>query len=275
MDNFYKVVLVRPKRSFFKSPDHWMSTLAFAVVLTTFVINDGLHDRAKELADSLDAGYRTWTDNLSLIRSDELLSYVARATSDICTAVHRSSEPCSKLMTIQDMQAVAANPEAEELQREESYFLYTVSLQNKIAYDKDLDEKRWTIAKAIALQVDYVNLQAQMDFYMKLKQMDRAKEVHKNAEWLRKALNDSRSTMEKRFAIKFDLFFDSPEMRLERVTNLYGQAVVDHVRSQYETAKRREEKWKKAGYVLYPLGLVIGLLGKFLKTDDELDVDTA
>ena len=222
-----------------------MSVLAFAIVLTTFVVNDGLHDRAKELADSLDSGSRALSDHLALFRLDELVSYIARATGDICDTVHKSHGACSKFMTIEDIETLNANPHGEALEREESYFLYTLSLQNRIPYDKELDEMHWTITRALNLGVLFVNAQAEMDFYLKIKENARAMEVHRNGEWLRQALNENSAKIDKEFGLK-STFVDIPERQLALVMNRYNAAVNEHVRTEYEKAKHREEIWKYA-----------------------------
>ncbi len=275
MNNFYKVVLVQTKRPFLKNPDHWMSVLAFAVVLATFVINDGLHDRAKELADSQDVAYRAWSNDLSSMRLDALVSYIARATDDLCTTVHKSASPCEKLKTLQDNETLKTDPSAEALEREQSYLLYTISLQQKIPYNQGLDEKHWMLIQAINLQIDEHNLQTRMDFFLKVQQPDRAKQIRESAGPMLKEVRENSEELQKEFSLPL-MYNDLPEMQLSMAINSYSKAVVEQVRVEHEKAARRAEKWKRAGFALYPVGLLIGLFGKFLKSDDDdLEVDSA
>lgn len=247
-----------------------MRLLPFAstmVVLGTFIINDALKSDAKDLADSIAAAQTTFA-----IRADikvlgtklESIDDKLTNTSILVERLQRFHIPDNYRPTPTESK-YESEIDAAQYDRNTSVlwsqnFDNAMNLYARLPYDRFLDEQHWALIifnNAYKNYFEGADVLSQ-DFHSG--DMKGAEEAYGRVTAERQIIEQTRKGML--------LAFKVPPIPWKGVDplQLFSASVVKRAQEVREKADAKAKTWRNFSFVLYPLGLVLGLIGKM---DDE------
>jgi hypothetical protein len=262
--------VVRPESepSFLRKHRRWFSFLSPIILLGTFVVNEGLRDKAKDLAQSIALAQSTWVERAEVGVISRTSEYIARAVDNICKSIHGRGGNCKPLNTLEDADISVTDPNKAYFLRSVRAFDNAMALYRKLPYDKELDDMHWALVVAIAHKQKMVDAQDFFDNLMKIGKLQDAKEFYKSAEWLRRDQITDSARLQTVFHVRPEF---AGGIDIPIAVDAFGDRVVARAEQAGTSADGRANLWTKISYGLYPFGLLIGVLGKLAGDDSSFD----
>jgi len=242
----YVIKRVDGETSFLRRHSRWLAFISTVVVLGTFIVNEGLVDEAKDLSSSLDSARNAFAQHL---REERILAILARVEDSVDsqkTHIYGNSTDSKWL-----------HPDFDTLNAEYSPLL---ELYDKLPYDKNLDDLHWEIEKLIKTAKGFED-----------RELDVAAADRRTIE-SQQLENAEEEAVDSQLAHIAKMLGGGTENVLTEVLAKANQVITERAQSAQESAERNKKIGKYFGFVLYPLGVLLGLVGK-LSGDPESEIE--
>jgi hypothetical protein len=256
---------VKPtKKPFFKKHERWFSFVGSVVVIGTFIVNDALRDRSKDLADSV------WRSQTSFKERAEVqqLAIGAGETEESKLEEVMKHKSTSQFDYISDdwsksylILASGVNPLHSRLA---SSLDNVFSLNQELPYDPVLDNQHWILIESLKYERSFLDHTKELSFAIGYEDTEKITQSKAAIHADLQNLNSECVKFDASFGVKDNLFFTAFPLAI----NAFTDSVLEKARKVRETAESRATLWRNISYVLYPLGIIIGLLGKLYGAGD-------
>jgi hypothetical protein len=256
MAEFYRLVRMEDDTSFWQRHRRWFDFAATIVVAGTFIVNEGLRNEARDLAESIEK------DQLFFATSTEIEAMAKRLleVQTQLTSLARSKNERSPVRPAEPKDQT--DRDADEAEAEYPSYVQAVSilenammLYSKLPYNKLLDDEHWKLTREIELEHRFTDDAFALSLDSHLGKVDRL-------ESLKQRIAVEKSEMQKER--------QQSEVSIPTELDGFGASVLKRANDIHEFEEGRAKLWKHISYILYPLGIIIGLIGKIFGGDDSV-----
>jgi hypothetical protein len=243
----YVIKRLEAKPSFLKRHSRWLAFLSTIVVLGTFIVNEGLVDEAKDLSNSLDTARNAFAQRSREETILKILNRVEESVDSARTGIYSSH---------------AWGADRPDFDRLNSEFGPLLELYDKLPYDRNLDDLHWKLKYLLKTAKSFeVEEDAEVEIdprHLRSQELENGKET-------------SIDTQLSALAKMLRLGTENYSFEVLAKVNLL---ITERAQSAQEVAEKRKKIGKHLGFILYPLGVFLGLLGK-LNGEGESDIEEA
>jgi hypothetical protein len=240
-------IKLRPRKSFFQKHKRWLDFASICIVAGTFIANNVLRDRAKELADKVDRAQH-------LSESREQYTDMMEETQSLEQSTHKNKA------------TITADEEAKRYDR--LHLQYESDL-NLLQLVPDIDPQ----ANVVSKQLRHA-LEAMSDRVDSLRELQDPRELRpEEVPMVRKNIADLEDKI--RDELKdYDLGPFDPtnnvDSRIEVAFASFNHNVLNSANDTREEAEAEAHIGRVIGYFLYAVGFIIALLGKLYGRETEI-----
>jgi hypothetical protein len=244
-----------PER-FLRRHRRWFPLIGAVLLLGTFLVNDALRNESKDLADSLSRAETSFVAREEVQGIVDHLNKNDGSLREILGAVSKSTQiDPNKNRPLWDV--------SEELDerfpayyRHMSTFDNALNLLEKLPYDRQLDQQRWTLKKRLSHLDELLYDLRKRRYFLQYNYAGEANQMLAKI----KADRDNENAE-----------VGSDNLNTIAAVDAFGEEVFKRARIIRTRADKRSTFWKHLSYALYPLGVILGLLGKLY---GEVDADS-
>jgi hypothetical protein len=246
-------------RAFLRKHNPWLPFLGTMVVFVTFIVNDALREEATNLADSIDQARTSFATRMDIVAVMNHLDEDRRTIEEILNKVEGRTDALEAKKD-RALWEISQDIEMEEpsYDRHVVIFANAVELLEKLPFDRQLDERRWSLRKRLD---NLGKLVSDMKHRRLVLHYD-GDGIEAQAIWT---------------AIEADHHLIDGEDHADGLNtgaaiDKFAEMVLTRAQLIGSDADSKRKLWKHLSYGLYPLGLLLGLLGKvYGEKDPELE----
>lgn len=273
MGRDYRLVEVEKDRSFLKRHKRWLSFSSSAVVLGTFIVNQMFRDRSKDLADSVDRARTAFVVRSEVQRLGMAVDELGESVDRVQTLLVRHMRG----LPVHDAPSGERSSYWEALDQQRDWLSqrlpeYMSSFENmkelflKLPYDQPLDDERWRLQRYMDAAQQFVHDEGMFTFLIR---ETTASKDQERARSLVRADDEKLIAAADKFPSRHNDVESTDHILASEALSDLGTAILDKATKSQEAAEKRAVVWKRISFILYPLGLLLGVLGE-VKREDEL-----
>lgn len=269
----YRIVRIPEKTTFLQKHKKWFELLSIPILFGTFIVNEVLRNQSKDIADSIELGrvdFSLRQQIQTIYKGVDAIEFdIPTIYRTLNTRLPPPSPPKDPFWTGRRVEgpeylATAFRPDSDD--EVQVQFDNAAELLLHLPYDRLLDDKRWALYLLRRDQKAYWYHMALLEVALRTGPNESTKREGQQSDYYDEAMKQDQERVKR----TFDLHTTGDRPVIDQAFQSFNSEVDARATQLLDVAQGRYELWSRLSFLLYPLGLAVGVLGKLSGGESEL-----